>query len=426
MDPNTTVVMLATNLICSAGLFYLINRRMPGRGGAGYWSAGSMTFGLSQVGQLAVGTSSPWAAVGLVLDTSMVVASGMFLVGLRQWVGKAASRPVALLALAAAYALVQLAVVSLWASAGRFALLNLTLASVYGLNAAEALRARRFEAAPLRAPLLLFVALMGTLALLTAARGVRIGVEGTGSMNSGLHAQIFYGFASLSVVLLGMNLMWMAFVQMNCELQELASRDALTRVLNRNGLDDALARHFSARDAGAVTFLEVDVDHFKRVNDAFGHATGDAVLRAVADSLSKRVRGNDFVARVGGEEFMAGPGELHGQRGHLAQLPFAGRTRPSRARGRPCAVRRQVSGQKPRGGVRTRGRLTGGPTDRRAVNLARTSSARCVVHGLRHRRATRAARPRPQGRSMISTQCGFWPTRVSWSLPSAPVSGSIA
>jgi diguanylate cyclase (GGDEF)-like protein len=306
MDPNTTVVMLATNLICSAGLFYLINRRMPGRGGAGYWSAGSMTFGLSQVGQLAVGTSSPWAAVGLVLDTSMVVASGMFLVGLRQWVGKAASRPVALLALAAAYALVQLAVVSLWASAGRFALLNLTLASVYGLNAAEALRARRFEAAPLRAPLLLFVALMGTLALLTAARGVRIGVEGTGSMNSGLHAQIFYGFASLSVVLLGMNLMWMAFVQMNCELQELASRDALTRVLNRNGLDDALARHFSARDAGAVTFLEVDVDHFKRVNDAFGHATGDAVLRAVADSLSKRVRGNDFVARVGGEEFMVG------------------------------------------------------------------------------------------------------------------------
>jgi diguanylate cyclase (GGDEF)-like protein len=125
-------------------------------------------------------------------------------------------------------------------------------------------------------------------------------------MYTGLAAQVYYGYASLAVVLLGLNLLWMVFVRLNGQLQELASRDALTRVLNRNGLDDALARHFAARDAAPVTLLELDVDHFKRINDEFGHATGDQVLSALADTLVKHVRGNDFVARMGGEEFLVG------------------------------------------------------------------------------------------------------------------------
>jgi diguanylate cyclase (GGDEF)-like protein len=125
-------------------------------------------------------------------------------------------------------------------------------------------------------------------------------------MYRGLAAQVYYAYASLAVVLLGMNLLWMVFLRLNGQLLELATRDALTLLLNRNGLNDVLARHFSARGATPIVFISVDVDHFKRVNDEFGHAAGDLMLRSVADALARRVRGNDFVARVGGEEFLVG------------------------------------------------------------------------------------------------------------------------
>jgi diguanylate cyclase (GGDEF)-like protein len=305
MDPTTVVILLATNLICSGGLFHLIGRRMPQRRGVTFWSAGSITFGVAYLVRLALG-SEPHALAALSIDTAMVLGASLFLAGLREWVGKTSPRWWWLAVVALAYALAQALVVSVWALAGRFMLLNLALALIYALIASGSALAVRRQAAPLRPPLLLLTLLMGGLALLTLLRGLYIASDGVGSLSRGLTAQVYYGYASLAVVLLGMNLLWMVFVHLNGQLLELASRDALTRVLNRNGLDDALARHFAAREIVPLTLLEVDVDHFKRINDAFGHATGDTMLRAIADALSTRVRGNDFVARIGGEEFVIG------------------------------------------------------------------------------------------------------------------------
>jgi diguanylate cyclase (GGDEF)-like protein len=58
------------------------------------------------------------------------------------------------------------------------------------------------------------------------------------------------------------------------------------------------------RDSSTVGIVMLDLDHFKRVNDTYGHLTGDAVLKAVADALSRQTRGYDLVGRFGGEEFM--------------------------------------------------------------------------------------------------------------------------
>jgi diguanylate cyclase len=81
--------------------------------------------------------------------------------------------------------------------------------------------------------------------------------------------------------------------------------DALTRIANRKAFDTEIASALEdSRDSGEpVALLMCDIDHFKSFNDAWGHQTGDQVLRLVAGCLSENVKGRDMVARFGGEEF---------------------------------------------------------------------------------------------------------------------------
>jgi diguanylate cyclase len=88
-------------------------------------------------------------------------------------------------------------------------------------------------------------------------------------------------------------------------LVDLSSRDALTGLANRRSFELALAREIDrvARAGEPALLLALDIDHFKKVNDTHGHASGDLVLKAVAAALLDCVRPMDLVARVGGEEF---------------------------------------------------------------------------------------------------------------------------
>ncbi len=84
-------------------------------------------------------------------------------------------------------------------------------------------------------------------------------------------------------------------------LARAALTDALTGLINRRGLDEELASRLAAGGAGCVALF--DLDHFKQVNDSFGHAAGDEVLRRFAALARSSVRDQDVVARLGGEEF---------------------------------------------------------------------------------------------------------------------------
>ena len=90
------------------------------------------------------------------------------------------------------------------------------------------------------------------------------------------------------------------------ELERLAWHDGLTGLCNRTEFmrraNQELLR--ALRHQHPTSFLLLDLDHFKRVNDHYGHPTGDAVLRHVADLLTQSVRSTDLVARLGGEEFI--------------------------------------------------------------------------------------------------------------------------
>jgi len=84
------------------------------------------------------------------------------------------------------------------------------------------------------------------------------------------------------------------------ELDAAARRDPLTGLANRRAFDEVLA---SASGVGGFALLLLDLDGFKAVNDRFGHAAGDELLRQVAGRLSRVVRGSDTLARLGGDEF---------------------------------------------------------------------------------------------------------------------------
>jgi diguanylate cyclase (GGDEF)-like protein len=91
------------------------------------------------------------------------------------------------------------------------------------------------------------------------------------------------------------------------ELQVQATRDAKTGLLNAGAWRQEAERQLvrSERLGGQMSVLMVDLDHFKRLNDTYGHPAGDATLRVVAECLTDALRGYDAVGRFGGEEFIA-------------------------------------------------------------------------------------------------------------------------
>jgi diguanylate cyclase (GGDEF)-like protein len=89
------------------------------------------------------------------------------------------------------------------------------------------------------------------------------------------------------------------------ELQRTANTDAKTGLLNAGAWRQTAERQLNEAGQRAVALLLIDLDHFKRINDAYGHLAGDAALRAVADVLTAELRGYDAVGRYGGEEFIA-------------------------------------------------------------------------------------------------------------------------
>ena len=97
-----------------------------------------------------------------------------------------------------------------------------------------------------------------------------------------------------------------AYDQMRAQLATIILTDPLSGCVNRRGLEEQLGRALARaeRASAPLALLAVDVDHFKRVNDEFGHLAGDAVIREIGAVLRAGARAGDVVARVGGEEFL--------------------------------------------------------------------------------------------------------------------------
>ncbi len=123
------------------------------------------------------------------------------------------------------------------------------------------------------------------------------------------------------------------------EQRQKALRDVLTQLPNREAYQQRLEQEFERwqRYDRPLTMVVCDVDHFKRINDTYGHLAGDKVLRIIAKTLRKRLRKTDFVARFGGEEFVALLPEtdqaaaykvVEGVREAIANCPFHFKDKP--------------------------------------------------------------------------------------------------
>lgn len=95
----------------------------------------------------------------------------------------------------------------------------------------------------------------------------------------------------------------------------LAKTDSLTGIPNRRGFDELIQQHIQTAQQDKLSFCMVllDLDHFKKINDTYGHLVGDSVLRYIARTLHSETKGHDAIARLGGEEFVILLSDIHYQ-----------------------------------------------------------------------------------------------------------------
>ena len=177
---------------------------------------------------------------------------------------------------------------------------------------------------------------------------------------AGLAVQVVVSAGTLNAGALGVFLLRRRVQRLLDATQALSLLDPLTGLANRRYLVEQAPRMWrqARRDGTRVAAMVLDIDHFKRLNDAHGHAAGDAVLCAVARSLAATVRPADVLARTGGEELVVlglvgDPG-----RGAAAGRASAPRGRPRPHPRRPRRDRLHRGRAHPAGRRRGRGRRT--------------------------------------------------------------------
>lgn len=202
--------------------------------------------------------------------------------------------------------LTQLAVDTLWIDGHlsfQFRILSISIL-VAAQSAVTAHRLLREPQSEARAPAVFISVLLIGFGILNIGRGVL-----TVTIQNHLIAQrlALAAFSLYITVALGLafGFFWMTTMTLAAEVEETASTDPLTRVFNRRVFlrwcHRELARSY--RSGAPFSLLMIDLDHFKRINDTFGHQAGDDVLCAAVEKMQDSVRGIDVVCRWGGEEF---------------------------------------------------------------------------------------------------------------------------
>lgn len=305
LDIRTMMVMMSALALMFSGLLTLAGLHAGNVRGVQHWAMGSLCIGLGlgfsytqleppgDAWALVIGAALPMAGVGLQFNGIQTFKTGRCN-GYIPW-------------LLAGLALI----LGIW-----FVVIHPDIHAravanslVFGLSNAACARALliRMEQ-PLRTAYWFTGATFTILAVLFLIRAIVVFFAPPNSY--GLYLQtpinpISFFIGSMAQMCLAFGFVLMLNYRLSADLQKLAASDALTGALNRRSLEQEAVRLSArcSRTGDSLAIMMIDVDHFKSINDRYGHPVGDEVLRRLAAVAQKTIRSDDYFARYGGEEF---------------------------------------------------------------------------------------------------------------------------
>ncbi|MHC0507447.1 GGDEF domain-containing protein [Achromobacter aegrifaciens] len=321
MVASTLVAMLCAHLLCFSVMFLLISRRLPGnRMGMDFFAAGNLLLALAYILQLVEGGPA-WTVMSVVNHTLTLAAPIAYWLGAMRFFGRQVRLWRTLIVFSVVYGSAQCLVQWGAGPTARYAMLAAMASALFFVMTITVIYGVRTFAKDLYGEMFFFALLIGGICILNALKFLKIVDGGLDALHMDSRFQmIFYIYMSTLATIVPPSIVWLVLRRLTDSLRNMAARDPMTDLLNRRGLQEALVRSFNSRNAGAARLLLLDVDHFKRINDTYGHQAGDEVICQVADILRFTVRNGDLTGRIGGEEFVAVFLEADGDRViHLAE-----------------------------------------------------------------------------------------------------------
>ncbi len=296
----STLYLVATLVAVLLGGLLLYFWRQEKIAALGWWGAAYIVGGAS-IATWTVGGAHLHPAIPMALTVAGLVACGMVWNAARVFHGKATS-PIAFCGGAVLFALGGL---QLGEGSPLRLLLGAGIVAAYAVLTADELWSDRRKAYKSRWPAIAVPVLHGLVLMLPIIVGDFLRPEGRGL------GQAWIAAFTIELVLYAVGTVFIIFLIVSERTvtahKTAASIDPLTELFNRRGFSELSARMIE-REAGLgrpVSVLIFDLDHFKSVNDRFGHSAGDEILKLFANILIHTLRITDIVARIGGEEFAA-------------------------------------------------------------------------------------------------------------------------
>ena len=305
MVATILVGMLCAHLLCFAVMFLLFSKRLQGKKmGMDAFAMGNLLLSLAYVLQLIEGGAA-WSPMSVLNHTLTLASPVAYWIGAMRFFGHSAPLARPLLTFAAAYGIAQVMVQLTLGTVARYAMLSGIAALMFLVMTITVIHGARTFARELDREMVFFGVLIGGLCVLNALKFIKLLDSGVEALQMDRNFQlVFYVYMSFLATVLPPSIVWLVLRRLNDELRGVAARDPLTQLLNRRGLTEALQLQLNSRKTEHAHLLMVDVDHFKRINDTYGHQIGDSVLSSVADALRATARRGDLVSRLGGEEFV--------------------------------------------------------------------------------------------------------------------------
>ena len=306
MVASVLVGMLCAHLLCFSVMFLLISRRLPGnRMGMDFFAAGNLLLALAYILQLLEGGPA-WSLLS-VINHNLTLASPMaYLLGAMRFFARPVQLWRPLILFFVAYSLMQWLAHWGLGPTGRYAMLAAMASLLFLVMTITVIYGVRTFAKDLHGEMIFFALLIGGICILNALKFLKILDGGLDALQMDSRFQlVFYIYMSTLATIVPPSIVWLVLRRLTDDLRNRAARDPMTNLFNRRGLMEALHVYFNTRSALPAYLLLIDIDHFKKINDSYGHQAGDGVICHVADLLSSTVRRGDLTGRIGGEEFVA-------------------------------------------------------------------------------------------------------------------------